>query len=81
MSDFSGNTIKLLRKAAGESLTAQREAQGFHSTHAAWKAIHKAGVKIRYYRYQRLEMGDLPKNELEMFGVSRFLNIDLDCWL
>ena len=62
-------------------MTAQRKEQGYRTPHAAWKEMNHAGVRISYYRYQRLESGCLPNNELEMFGVSRFLDIGLDCWL
>lgn len=79
--NLSNKAIKLLRKAAGDRLMAQRKEQGYRTPHEAWKAMSTAGVRISYYRYQRLESGSLPNNELEMFGVSRFLDIGLDCWL
>ena len=81
MSQLSKKAVKLLRKAAGERLITQRKKLGYRTAHKAWHEMNSAGVKISYYRYKRLESGCLPNNELELFGVSRFLDIGLDCWL
>ncbi len=81
MKKTNKNAIKLLRKAAGERLSHRRRELGYKSSHAAWTKLCESGIKISYFRYQKLEAGHLPKNELELFGVSRFLDIGLDCWL
>ncbi len=81
MKKTHNSAIKLLRKAAGERLSVRRLELGYKSPHAAWSKLHESGIKISYFRYQKLEAGYLPKNELELFGVSRFLDIGFNCWL
>lgn len=81
MENTNNQTIELLSKAAGERLSARRTELGYKDPHDAWEQLDKAGVQISYFRYQNLEAGSLPKNELELFGVSRFFDIGLDCWL
>ncbi|ODS22781.1 hypothetical protein AB835_12420 [Candidatus Endobugula sertula] len=81
MNKITGLAINTLRKAAGERLAARREELGYKTRHQAWSKMYSLGVNVSYYRYKKLEKGYLPKNEIELFGVSRFFEIDLDCWL